>query len=82
MVKSDPFLIQNIFKKHQSYLSSHDPLIDTEHSDDKDIRRQLRYQYYAANKLRASFSRCSNVVKNIAYFFVLVYAHVCIIIMV
>ena len=33
-------------------------------SDDKDIQRQLRYQYCAANKLRASFSRCSNAVKN------------------
>ena len=31
---------------------------DTELSDDKDIQRQLRYQYCAANKLRASFSRC------------------------
>jgi len=38
--------------------------LDTELSDDKDIQRQLRYQYYAANKLRASFSRCSNAVKN------------------
>ena len=34
--------------------------LDTELSDDKDIQRQLRYQYCAANKLRASFSRCSN----------------------
>jgi len=33
------------------------------------------------NKLRASFYRYSNAVKNIAYFFVLLYAHVCIIIM-
>jgi len=40
-------------------------LLDTELSDDKDIRRQLRYQYCAANKLRASFSRCSNAVKNV-----------------
>ena len=40
-------------------------LLDTELSDDKDIQRQLRYQYCAANKLRASFSRCSNAVKNI-----------------
>jgi len=30
-------------------------LLDTELSDDKDIQRQLRYQYCAANKLRASF---------------------------
>ena len=39
-------------------------LLDTELSDDKDIQRQLRYQYCAANKLRASFSRCSNAVKT------------------
>jgi len=31
---------------------------DTELSDEKDIQRQLRYQYCAANKLRASFSQC------------------------
>jgi len=30
-------------------------VLDTELSDDKDIQRQLRYQYCAANKLRASF---------------------------
>ena len=40
-------------------------VLDTELSDDKDIQRQLRYQYCAANKLRASFSRCSNAVKNV-----------------
>ena len=40
-------------------------LLDTELSDDKDIQRQLRYQYCAANKLRASFSCCSNAVKNV-----------------
>ena len=39
-------------------------LLDT---DDKDIQRQLRYQYCAANKLRASFSRCSNAVKNVLF---------------
>jgi len=39
----------------------------TELSDDKDIQRQLRYQYCAANKLRASFSRCSNAVKNVLF---------------
>ena len=33
-------------------------VLDTKLSDDKDIQRQLRYQYCAANKLRASFSRC------------------------
>ena len=43
-------------------------VLDTELSDDKDIQRQLRYQYCASNKLRASFSRCSNAVKT--YFFV------------
>jgi len=30
----------------------------------KTIQRQLRYQYCAANKLWASFSRCSNAVKS------------------
>ena len=43
-------------------------VLDTELSDDKDIQRQLRYQYCAANKLRASFPRCSNALKT--YFFV------------
>ena len=42
-------------------------LLDTELPDDKDIQRQLRYQYCAANKLRASFSHCSNAVKNILF---------------
>ena len=41
--------------------------LDTELSDDKDIQRQLRHQYCAANKLRASFSRCSNAVKNLLF---------------
>ena len=36
-------------------------------SDDKDIQRQMRYQYCAANKLRASFSRCANAVKNVLF---------------
>jgi len=40
---------------------------DTELSDDKGIQRQLRYQYCAANKLRASFSRCSKAVKNVLF---------------
>ena len=35
--------------------------------NDKDIQRQLRYQYCAANKLRDSVSGCSNAVK--LYFF-------------
>ena len=42
-------------------------LLDIELSDDTDIQRQLRYQYCAANKLRASFSRCSNAVKNVLF---------------
>ena len=42
-------------------------LLDTELSDDKDIQRQLRYQYCAANNLRASFSRCSKAVKMCVY---------------
>ena len=41
--------------------------LDTELSDDKDIETQLRYQYCAANKLRAPFSRCSNAVKNVLF---------------
>jgi len=35
-------------------------VLDTELSDDKDIQKQLRYQYCAANKLRATVSQCSN----------------------
>ena len=42
-------------------------VLDTELSDDNDIQRQLRYQYCAANKLRASFPRCSNAVKNVLF---------------
>jgi len=42
-------------------------VLDTELSDDKDIQRQLRYQYCAANKLRASFFRCSNAGKNVLF---------------
>ena len=42
-------------------------VLDTELSDDTDIQRQLRYQYFAANKLRASFSRWSNAVKNVLF---------------
>jgi len=40
-------------------------ILDNELSDDKDIQKQLRYQYCAANKLRSSFSRCTNAVKNV-----------------
>jgi len=42
-------------------------VLDNELSDHKDIQRQLQYQYCAANKLRASFSRCSNLVKNVIF---------------
>jgi len=38
---------------------------DIELSDDKGIQRQMRYQYKAVDKLRASFTRCSNAVKNV-----------------
>jgi len=40
-------------------------VLDIELSDDKDIQRQMRYQYEAVNKLLASFSRYSNAVKNV-----------------
>jgi len=40
-------------------------VLDIELSDDKDIQRQMRYQHEAVNRLRASFSRCSNAVKNV-----------------
>jgi len=40
-------------------------VLDIELSDDKDIQRQLRYQYYAV--MRASFFRCSNAVKNVLF---------------
>jgi len=41
-------------------------VLDTELSDDKDIQRQLRYQYCAAKKLRASFPlfKC---IKNVLF---------------
>jgi len=40
-------------------------VLDTEFSEGKVIQRLVRYQYCAVNKLRASFSRCSNAVKNV-----------------
>jgi len=43
-------------------------LLDTELSDDKDIQRKLRYQYCAANKLRAFFPVVQMRLKT--YFFV------------
>jgi len=47
---------------HYQYLGT---ILNTELSDATNIQRQLRHEYCAANKLRASFSRCSNVVKNV-----------------
>jgi len=49
---------------HYKYLGV---VLDTELSDDKDIQRQLRQKFCAANKLRACFSRCSNAVKNVHF---------------
>jgi len=49
---------------HYKYLGA---VLNTELSDDKDIQRQMRLKYCAANKLRASFSRCSNAVKNVLF---------------
>jgi len=51
---------------HYKYLGI---VLDIKLSDDKDIQRQLRYQYYAV--MRASFSRCSNAVKKSAFSFFL-----------
>ena len=42
-------------------------VVDVELADDKDIMRQLRHQYCAANKLRSSFSRCTVAVKNVLF---------------
>jgi len=47
---------------HYQYLGT---ILNTELSDTTNIQRQLRHKYCAANKLRASFSRCSNVVENV-----------------
>jgi len=47
---------------HHKYLGI---VLDIELSDDKDIQRQLRYQYYAV--MRTSFFRCSNAVKNVRF---------------
>jgi len=49
---------------HYKYLGA---VLNTELSDGKDIQRQLRLKYCAANKLRASFSRCLNAVKNVLF---------------
>jgi len=48
-------------------LSYLDIVLDTELSDGKHIQRQLRYQYFAANKVQAFFPQCSNVVKNVLF---------------
>ena len=42
-------------------------VIDSLLCDDADILRQLRYQYCSANKLRASFFKCSISVKNVLF---------------
>jgi len=49
---------------HYKYLGA---VLNTELLDDKDIQRQLRLKYCAANKLRASVSRCSKAVKNVLF---------------
>jgi len=49
---------------HYEYLGA---VLNTELSDDKDIQRQLRLKYCAANKPQASFPRCSNAVKNVLF---------------
>jgi len=51
---------------HYKYLGI---VLDTELSDDKDIQRQLRYQYRTANKLQVCFSQRSNAVKNVLFHF-------------
>jgi len=48
-------------------------LLDIKLSDGKNIQRQLQYNYavnkvhYAVNKLRSSFSRFSNLMKNVLF---------------
>ena len=54
------------YVSHCKYLGI---VLDIELSEDKHIQRQLFYLYYAVNKLRASFSRCSNAVKNTLFRF-------------
>jgi len=49
---------------HYKYLEI---VLDIELSDNTYIQRQLQYQYYAVNKLRASFSRYWNAVKNVVF---------------
>jgi len=63
------------FVSHNKYLGI---VLDIEFSDDQDIQRQLRYQYYAV--MRASLSNVERSEK--CTFSFLLYVHVCIIIMV
>jgi len=55
--------------------------VDTELSDDKDIQRQLRYQYCAANKLKSFFFPMLERSEKYTFSFFL-YIHVCITIVV
>ena len=70
------YRVKSIF--HYKYLGI---VLDVELSDDKDFQRQLRYQYCAANKLRASFSRFFEFSEKCTFSFLL-YIHACITIMV
>jgi len=62
---------------HYKYLGI---VLDTELSDNKDIKRQLRYQYCASNKLEPLFPDAQ--MQLTCTFSFLLYAHVCIAIMV
>ena len=42
-------------------------LLENSLKDDIDINRQVRSFYYAANKLKARFSKCSTFVKNVLF---------------
>ena len=55
-------LCKQVCKNEKTKSLSHSPT-----KDDKDILRQLRYQYCAANKLRSSFSKCAVAVKNVLF---------------
>jgi len=68
--KSTAIALLKLSGKYVKFVDQHKYLgivLDTELSDDKDIQRQLRCQYCAANKLRASYSRCSNAVENVLF---------------
>ena len=62
------------YVNHYKYLGV---VLDNELSDDKDIQRHLQCQYCAANKLRASFSRCSSPVKIVLFYGVISESHTC-----